>query len=51
MLKAVLILFELDELDVILGMNFLTQYHAVLVLRESRKFEVKFVADKKVELT
>lgn len=54
-----MILFELDELDVILGMDFLTQlYHEVLdcskkevILRELGKFEIKFVGDKKIELT
>ena len=56
-MKVDLILFELNELDVILGMDFLTKYDAVLdfsnkevVLRELRKFKVKFVGDKKVEL-
>ncbi|KAA0041141.1 DNA/RNA polymerases superfamily protein [Cucumis melo var. makuwa] len=48
-LKVDLILFELDKLDAILGMNFLTKYHAILdcsnkevVLRELGKFEVKW---------
>ena len=56
-MKVDLILFELDELDTILSMDFLTKYHVVLdcsnkevVLRELGKFEVKFVANKKVEL-
>lgn len=56
-LKVGLNLFELDELYVILGMDFLTKYHTVLdssnkevVLKESRKFEVKLVGDKRVEL-
>ena len=30
MMKVDLILFELDELDVILRMNFLTKYHVIL---------------------
>ena len=57
LMKVDLILFELDELDVILGMDFLTKYQAVLdcsnkevILRELGKFEVKFVGNKKVEL-
>ena len=44
-MKVHLILFELDELDMILGMDFLTKYYVVLdcsnkkvVLRESLKF-------------
>ncbi|KAA0061410.1 Gag protease polyprotein-like protein [Cucumis melo var. makuwa] len=56
-IKVDLILFELDELDVILGMDFLTKYHAILncsnkevVLRDPRKFEIKFVGDKMVKL-
>lgn len=57
MMKVDLILFELDELDVILRMNFLTKYHVILnysnkevVLRNPRRFEVKFKGDKKVKL-
>ncbi|KAA0056443.1 DNA/RNA polymerases superfamily protein [Cucumis melo var. makuwa] len=56
-MKVDLILFELDELDVILEMYFLTEYHVILdcsnkevVLRDLKKFEVKFRVDKKVEL-
>ncbi|KAA0035981.1 DNA/RNA polymerases superfamily protein [Cucumis melo var. makuwa] len=54
-MKVDLCLFELDELDVILGMDFLTKYHAILdcshkevVLRDLGKFEIKFQGDKKV---
>ena len=57
-MKVNLILFELDELDVILGMDFLTKYHAMLgcsnkkiVLTEPGKFESKAIGDKKVKLT
>ena len=57
-MKVDLILFELSELDVILVMNFLTKDHAILdfsnkkvVLREPGKFKVKFVHNKKLELT
>lgn len=56
-LKVDLVLFELDEIDVILRMNFLTKYHAILdcfnkevVLKEPEWFEVKFIGNKKVEL-
>lgn len=56
-MKVDLILYKLNELDVILGMDFLTKYHAVLnysnkkvVLKEFRKFEVKFEGYKKVVL-
>lgn len=52
-----LILFELDEWNVILGMDFLTKYHLVLdcfnkevVLKELGKLEVKCLGNKKVEL-
>ena len=52
-----LILFELNVLDVILRMNFLAKYHAILdcsnkevVLKEQEKIEVKYESDKKVEL-
>lgn len=51
-MKVDLTLFELDELDVILGMSFLTKYHAILdcsnkevVLRDRRKFEFKFIGN------
>lgn len=53
-----LVLLSLDELDVILGMNFLTKYYATLdysnkevVFRKQGEFEVKFVGEKKVNLT
>lgn len=52
------ILFELDGLDILLGMNFLTKYNVVLdcfnkkvVLKDLERFEIKFVGDKKVNLT
>ncbi|KAA0033013.1 DNA/RNA polymerases superfamily protein [Cucumis melo var. makuwa] len=48
---------ELDELDVILGMDSLTKYHAILdcsnkkiVLRNLENFEIKFEGDKKANL-
>ncbi|KAA0036513.1 DNA/RNA polymerases superfamily protein [Cucumis melo var. makuwa] len=51
-----LCLFELEELDVILGMEFLPKYHAILdcfnkevVLRNPGKFEVNFEGDKEVK--
>ena len=57
MMKVGLILFELVELNVILGMNFLTKYNAVLdcsnkevVLKDPKIFQVEFVGDKKVNL-
>lgn len=56
-MKINLILFKLDELDVILGMDFLTKYHVVLdcsnkevVLRDLGRFEMKFIGHKKVKL-
>lgn len=56
-MRVDLFLFELDKLDVILGMAFLTKYHAVLdcfnkevVLRDPIKYEIKFVGDKNVNL-
>lgn len=51
-----LCLFELEELNVILGMEFLPKYHAILdcfnkevVLRNPGKFEVNFEGDKEVK--
>ncbi|TYK01558.1 DNA/RNA polymerases superfamily protein [Cucumis melo var. makuwa] len=48
---------ELDKLDMILEMYFLTKYHAArdcsnneVVLKELEKFKVKIVSNKKVEL-
>lgn len=53
-MKVDLCLFELDELDAILGMDFLTKYNALLdlipnkevLLRDLRKFEIKIEGDK-----
>lgn len=47
---------DLDELDVILGIDFLTKYYATLnysnkeVLFKAGEFEIKFVGDKKMNL-
>ena len=56
-MRVDLILLKLNELDVIMGMDFLTKYHAILdcsnkevVLKKPRKFEIKFVDKKKAEL-
>ncbi|KAA0059915.1 DNA/RNA polymerases superfamily protein [Cucumis melo var. makuwa] len=56
-MKVVLILFEFDDLDMILEMDFLTKYYAMLdysnkevVLKERENFELKFVGGKSVEL-
>ncbi|KAA0031989.1 putative Retrotransposon protein [Cucumis melo var. makuwa] len=55
-MKVDLCLFELDELNVMLRVNFLTKYHAIfdysnkeVVLRDPKKIEIKFEADKRVE--
>lgn len=52
-----MIFFELDELNVILRMNFLTKYHTVLgffnkevVLKDLQRSEVKLLGNKKVKL-
>lgn len=48
---------DLDKLDIILEMDFLTEYHATLdcsnkeeVFKKHGEFEVKFIGDKKVNL-
>ena len=48
-MKVDLCLFELNELDVIWGMDFLTKYHVILdcsneevVLKDPENFEIKF---------